>query len=130
MVMDSVCWPRTSRSERSQRSPRPAASLKIIGGAETVTALRAKYRALVVEWDEARDTPKEANRLFDALHALYKELRESEEGRLAITGLLEDPITAVQLSAASHSLARAGTCDRGLEWGVAAHAAEGTRCDD
>jgi hypothetical protein len=73
--------------------------------AETVTLLRAKYRALVVKWDEARDAPKEANQLFDALHALYKELRKTEEGRLAIMGLLDDPITAVQLSAASHSLA-------------------------
>jgi hypothetical protein len=73
--------------------------------AGAVATLRAKYRALVVEWDEARDTPKEANRLFDALHVLYKELRQTEDGRLAITGLLDDPITAVQLSAASHSLA-------------------------
>lgn len=94
--------------------------------AETVTELRARYRALVVDWDEARDTPKEANRLFDALHALYKELRESEEGRLAITGLLEDPITAVQLSAASHSLAlqpeRAVAVLEELEQGGSLHA--------
>jgi len=93
---------------------------------ETVTVLRARYRALVVEWDEARDTPKEANRLFDVLHALYKELRESKEGRQAITGLLEDPITAVQLSAASHSLAlqpeRAVAVLEELEQGGSLHA--------
>lgn len=94
--------------------------------AETVTAMRAKYRALVVEWDEARDTPKEANRLFDALHVLYKEMRDSEEGRLAITGLLDDPLTAVQLSAASHSLAlrpeRAVAVLEELEQGGSLHA--------
>jgi Domain of unknown function (DUF2019) len=94
--------------------------------AETVTAMRAKYRALVVEWDEARDTPKGANPLFDALHLLYKELRESEEGRQAITGLLDDPIAAVQLSAASHSLAlqpeRAVAVLEELEQGASLHA--------
>lgn len=89
-------------------------------------ALRAKYRVLVVEWDEARNSPKEANRLFDALHLLYKELRESEEGRRAITGLLEDPLVAVQLSAASHSLAfqpeRAAVVLEALEQGGSLHA--------
>ena len=94
--------------------------------ADQVTTLRAKYRALVVEWDEARDTPKEANRLFDALHALYKQLRETEEGRQAITGLLDDPITAVQLSAASHSLGlqpeRAVAALEELERGDSLHA--------
>lgn len=94
--------------------------------AEAVTALRAKYRALVVEWDEARDIPKEANRLFDALHLLYKELRTTEEGRLAITGLLDDPITALQLFAASHSLAllpeRAVAVPEDLEQGGSLHA--------
>lgn len=73
--------------------------------ADTVSAFREQYRASVVEWDEARDDPKMANRLFDALHALYKQLRDSEAGREAITSLLDDPITAVRLSAASHSLA-------------------------
>jgi len=66
--------------------------------------LRAKYRALVIEWDEARDQPKIANRLFDALHAFYKEIRETDAGREAILGLLVDPMVAVQLSAATHSL--------------------------
>jgi len=71
----------------------------------SVDALRAEYRALVVEWDGASDAPKAANRLFDALHALYKQLRTSEEGRSAITGLLDDPVPAVRLAAATHSLA-------------------------
>lgn len=72
---------------------------------DTVSALRDRYRKLVVEWGDARDEPKLANRRFDATHAFYKQLRESEAGRQAITSLLDDPITAVRLSAASHSLA-------------------------
>jgi Domain of unknown function (DUF2019) len=35
----------------------------------------------------------------------YKRLRESDAGRRAISGLIYDPVTAVRLSAASHSLA-------------------------
>ena len=88
--------------------------------------MRAKYRALVVEWDKARDTPKAANRLFDALHALFKEMRGSKEGRAAILGLLDDPITAVQVSAASHSLVlqpeRAVAVLEELEQGGSLHA--------
>lgn len=72
--------------------------------APDLDVLRSRYRALVVSWDEARDDPKQANRIFDAVHALYKELRESETGRQAITSLLDDPLTAVRLSAATHSL--------------------------
>ena len=75
------------------------------GETNTVDALRAQYRELVIKWDEARDQPKTANRLFDSLHAFYKQIRESETGREAIIGLLGDPITAIQLSAATHSLA-------------------------
>jgi hypothetical protein len=74
-------------------------------GSERVDELRAKYRDLVVQWDEARDDPKQANRLFDQVHALYKDVRQSEEGRRAISSLVDDPITAVRLSAATHSLA-------------------------
>jgi hypothetical protein len=69
-----------------------------------VNSLRARYRALAVEWDEARNDPPTANRLFDALHALYKEARGSATGREAITSLLDDPLTAVRLAAATHSL--------------------------
>lgn len=67
--------------------------------------MRDQYRELAVEWDEARDNPQEANRLFDALHALYKKLRDSADGQRAIASLLDDPITAVRLAAATHSLA-------------------------
>ncbi len=69
-----------------------------------MAAMRSQYREMAVAWDEARDNPKEANRIFDALHALYKTLRATAAGRTAITSLLEDPITAVRLAAATHSL--------------------------
>ena len=70
-----------------------------------MVTLRGQYRALAVEWDEARDNPDQANRLFEAHHALYKQIRGSTAGREAITGLLDDPVTAVRLLAATHSLA-------------------------
>jgi Domain of unknown function (DUF2019) len=71
---------------------------------DTVNEMRTKYRNLAVEWDDARDDPPTANRLFDHLHQLYKAMRTSEQGREAIAGLLDDPITAVRLAAATHSL--------------------------
>jgi hypothetical protein len=70
-----------------------------------VTDLRDAYRQLAVEWSEARDDPKLANRLFRAHHSLYKEMRESPAGQLAILGLLHDIDDAVSLLAATHSLA-------------------------
>lgn len=73
-----------------------------------VDAARDRYRALVVEWAEATDDPRKANRLFDELHVHYKHLRDSEVGRQAISGLLHDPLTAVRLTAATHSLAWEG----------------------
>ena len=67
--------------------------------------LRAEYRDLVIEWDAAKANAAEANRIFDRLHQCYKRLRHSDAGRSAIAGLLDDPVTAVRLSAATHSLA-------------------------
>ena len=64
-----------------------------------------RYRSLVIQWDESKDAPTEANRIFDALHAFYKEVRATAAGREAISSLLDDPLTAVRLSAATHSLA-------------------------
>jgi len=71
---------------------------------DTVTALRAQCRALVIDWDAAKDTPGKANEIFNTHHALYKRLHVSPAGREAITGLLDDPATAVRLAAATHSL--------------------------
>ena len=67
--------------------------------------LRAEYRSLAVEWGDARDSPEEANRVSRTHHALYKRIRDSPGGREAITGLLNDPVTAVRVLAATHSLA-------------------------
>lgn len=75
------------------------------GADNDAVALRAEYRALAVEWGEARDSLDQANRTFKAHHALYKRIRGSAAGREAITGLLDDPVTAVKMLAATHSLA-------------------------
>lgn len=75
------------------------------GAGSTVITLRAQYRALAAEWGEAQDSPDQANRIFKAHHALYKRIRDSAAGREAITGLLDDPVTAVRMLAATHSLA-------------------------
>lgn len=66
--------------------------------------LRERYREAVLAWDRAQAAPKQANRLFDRLHQLFKELRQSEEGRAVITDLIDDAVPAVRLVAASHSL--------------------------
>jgi Domain of unknown function (DUF2019) len=73
-------------------------------GTDTVTAMRTQYRTMAVDWDAAGDDATEANRLFKAHHALYKTIRGSPDGRQAISGLLDDPVTAVRLLAATHSL--------------------------
>jgi hypothetical protein len=86
----------------------------------------ARYRALALQWTEARDDPAEANRLFDQLQALQKELRTTAQGRAAITHLLDDPVTAVRLAAATHSLAwepeRAESVLQEIEHGPGLHA--------
>jgi hypothetical protein len=65
---------------------------------------REQYRAAVVAWDEAQSEPRRANRLFDQLHLLSKEMRRSAAGRSAIEGLLEDHVVAVRLCAATDAL--------------------------
>ncbi|WP_159449535.1 DUF2019 domain-containing protein [Okibacterium fritillariae] len=42
--------------------------------------------------------------MFKKIHQLYKQLRESEEGRAAISALLTDQSVDVRLGAATHSL--------------------------
>src|SRR6266487_5823408 len=76
-----------------------------MSAAGAVASLRAGYRALVIEWDAAQGSTQEANQAFSALHVCYKRLRDSPAGREAITGLLDDPATAVRLLAATHCLA-------------------------
>jgi len=52
----------------------------------------------------ANTDPKRANESYDAVHACYKVLRESEEGRGAIIALMADAEPGVRCAAASHSL--------------------------
>ena len=70
----------------------------------TGDTLREQYRAAVVAWDEAQGEPSRANRLFDDLHDLAKQMRQTEVGRSAITALLDGPVAAVRLCAATDAL--------------------------
>jgi hypothetical protein len=65
---------------------------------------REQYRALALSWAAASDDPDMANSLFREHHALYRSMRDSEAGRAAISGFLDDPVPAVRLLAATHSL--------------------------
>jgi hypothetical protein len=38
--------------------------------------MRSQYREMAVAWDEATDNPTGANRIFGALHVLYKSMRQ------------------------------------------------------
>ncbi len=72
---------------------------------QSVEDMRRVYRDLAIQWDEARDNPAVANKIFRRLHALAKEQRASAEGRQAIEGLFDDAVAAVRLIAATDSLA-------------------------
>ena len=45
-----------------------------------------------------------ANKLFDAMHVIAKELRMSEEGRRGLEALTDHPRAGVRLNAAAHVL--------------------------
>jgi hypothetical protein len=49
--------------------------------------------------------PKEANKSHDLMHIYYNQLRQTEEGRMRIAGLLTDESPHVRCWAAAHSLA-------------------------
>jgi hypothetical protein len=72
--------------------------------AASVDELRNQYRDLVLAWETERDNPNKANKISRRHHAFYKSIRDSAEGRGAIVGLMGDPVTAVRLLAATHSL--------------------------
>jgi hypothetical protein len=70
-----------------------------------VTALLLDYESTAVAWDAASwGEPTAANRLFDHLHDLFKQLRETEQGRHGIAKLMNHEKTGVRLQAAAHSL--------------------------
>ncbi len=68
----------------------------------TVEALLKTYRDAAERTNDPN--PKIANRWVDKMHKAYKQLRESEQGREAITTLLSDPNVDVRAWAASHVL--------------------------
>lgn len=94
-------------------------------GAE-VELLLARYQRALEDWDESQDNPTEANALFDAAHALAKQLRQTKEGRAGIQVLMDHPHPGVQLVAATDTLAwdpdRAIEILESLESGSGLHA--------
>ena len=65
--------------------------------------LLARYRAAAMGTDDS-DT-KRQHRCADTVHACYKALRQTEDGRKGLAGLMSDPSPSVRVWAASHSLA-------------------------
>lgn len=63
-----------------------------------------RYRQQLIDWAEAHEDSKLANRIYKANHATYKELRETQEGRVGIESLTGDAVVAVRLMAAVHCL--------------------------
>ena len=72
---------------------------------QTVEELIATYRSTAIAWDAMQNDSSKANPLFKTLHAIYKQLRENQAGRDAITAMMKDANPGVRVSAASHSLA-------------------------
>ena len=64
--------------------------------------LRA-YRELAIAVGDISN-PKRQNQRFDQLHAYYKKLRNTQEGRDGIAQLMRDANPFVRLAAAAHSL--------------------------
>jgi Holliday junction resolvasome RuvABC DNA-binding subunit len=71
---------------------------------DTTPVLLKRYRDVASRWDAALGNAKIANRLFDELHELFKQLRTTTQGREGITSLMDDASLGVRLSAAAHSL--------------------------
>lgn len=69
-----------------------------------VETLISKYRQLLVDRAEVPDKPAIANRLYMRNRKIYRILRESQEGRRAISALMKDPLMFVRLAAATQSL--------------------------
>ena len=61
-----------------------------------------RYRQAAI--GAANPDPNKANECYDVVHACYKVLRESNEGRDAIISLMSDEEPGVRCAAASHSL--------------------------
>ncbi len=70
---------------------------------ESIKDIVARYRQGAIANSDISD-PKKANRGAKQLHACYKILRESEEGREALIGLMDDPEPSIRCWASAHSL--------------------------
>jgi len=70
---------------------------------EEMARLIDRYRRGAIGMDDISHRRK-ARKCHAEMHACYKILRETEEGREAIVGLLHDGDPSVRCSAAAHSL--------------------------
>ena len=77
---------------------------------DDVQDLLARYRAAASGTTD--ENSEQQNDSADRVHAYYKSLRETLEGREGIIGLMSDPTPQVRLWAASHSLAWSPDCAR------------------
>lgn len=81
----------------------------------------AEYRSTLADWGKSRESMvskaevRRANRLHDKQAELARKLAATDEGRVAILALLDDPNAWVRLTAATRSLEwSAGTAERVL----------------
>jgi hypothetical protein len=74
-----------------------------------MTAALSEYRATLWEMDDGRielgGKPEQWNRLVNRLQSLHMKLRQTSDGRQAITNLIDDENPTVRLWSASHALA-------------------------
>ena len=71
---------------------------------DRVRELARLYRDHVIGWRRSEPHPDVANERMRALHALYKGMRKTTEGRDAVSSLLADEDVTVRLMAATDSL--------------------------
>ena len=76
----------------------------------TIEELLTEHRETIVRWGDEmerigeRGAPRRANKLFVRMHAQFKVLRESHEGRVGITTMIRDSNYYVASHCAAHSL--------------------------
>lgn len=70
---------------------------------QSVASLLAQYRQAADVTDELADSRKQ-NQAAHRIHACYKALRETEEGKEGIIALMSDPNPHIRVWAAAHSL--------------------------
>jgi hypothetical protein len=72
---------------------------------EGTSELLDTYANTAERWDALQSEAEAANKVFEENHAVYKLLRESDEGRAGIAEYMAHQRTGVRLLAATHSLA-------------------------